>query len=407
MFHLVEAAKRIQPLLIEWRRHLHQHPEIGAEVPETAAFVAERLREMGLTVREKVGGFGVVGLLEGSYSGPTLAIRADMDALPITEETGLPFASKHPGRMHACGHDGHTAILLGTAKILAAHRDGLKGKVKFIFQPAEEGPGGAKPMIEDGALSNPPVDAIIGLHLGVIWDLPPGTVGVRPGSMMASTDRFEIRIKGKGGHGAMPHQTVDAVVVGAQVVTALQTIVSRRVDPLEPVVVTVGSLHAGSTFNVIADTAVLKGTVRCFQEALREKIRREIEMIARGVAAGMGAEATVDYLPGHPPLINDPNFTDFFVGVARDILGEKRVVTLPYPTMGGEDMSYFLNAVPGTYFFLASGNPAKGIVYPHHHPKFDIDEDVLWLGTALFAETAWRWLGNAAQFSPGPEPAGD
>lgn len=396
MSFLAEEARRVQSRLVQWRRHLHQNPEIGTEVPQTAAFVAGRLREMGLAVRDGVGGLGVVGLLEGGHPGPTLAIRADMDALKVTEETGLPFASKHPGRMHACGHDGHTAIALGTAEILASHREQLQGNVKFIFQPAEEGPGGAKPMIQDGALLNPKVDAVIGLHLGVIWDLPPGTVGVRSGPMMASTDRVEITIKGKGGHGAMPHQTVDAVAIGAQVVTALQTIVSRRVDPLEPAVVTIGSFHAGTTFNVIADTAVMQGTVRCLRESLRQRMPEHIERMVQGVATGMGAEASLNYLPGHPVLENDPEFTAFFAGVAKEVLGEGKVVTLSQPTMGGEDMSYFLNEVPGTYFFLASGNPAKGIVYPHHHPRFDIDEDVLWMGVALFAEAAWRWLDNQA-----------
>lgn len=392
MSALVEEARNLQSRLVEWRRYLHQHPEVGAEVPETAAFVAARLKDMGLSVRQGVGGHGVVGVLEGARPGPCFAIRADMDALSITEETGLPFASKYPGRMHACGHDGHMAMALGAAQVLAAVRDRLPGSVRFVFQPAEEGPGGAKPMIEDGVLENPRVGAIIGLHMGVIWDVPSGSVGVMPGPMMAAMDRVDITIRGKGGHGAMPHKTVDAVCVGSQVVCALQTVVSRRVSPLEPAVVTIGSFHSGTAFNIIAGTATLEGTVRCLSESLRQRMPGYIEGIVRGVASGMGAEYEFKYTWQYPVLENDPEFTEFFAGVAREVLGSERVIQLPEPTMGGEDMAFFLKEVPGTFFFLGSGTPERGTAHPHHNPRFDIDEEVLWIGTALFAETAWRWL---------------
>lgn len=389
----MELAKDI----IEWRRHLHAHPETGAETPETAAYVAGILRNLGLEVRTGVGGHGVVGLLRGTAENGrkdhrTIAVRADMDALNVQEETGLEFASKVPGRMHACGHDGHVAMALGAATILSRMKDDVRGNVKFIFQPAEEGPGGAKPMIEDGVLRDPRVDAIIGLHMGCIWNVPTGSVGVRPGAMMAAMDRFEVLVKGKGGHGAMPHQTCDALYVGAQIVSALQGIVSRRTNPLSPIVITVGQFHSGSAFNIIPGTAWLEGTTRCLDEALRARLPEMIREVAQGVAATMGAECEVTYHWGYPVLINDRGFTDFFSNVARDVLeaaGGGTVQELPEPTMGGEDMAYYLREVPGAFFFLGS---RPEVAYPHHNPKFDIDESTLPLGAALLAEAARRWL---------------
>ena len=391
---LVEAARGLQEQMVEWRRHLHQYPEVGTDLPLTAAFVADRLREMDLDLRERVGGYGVVATLRGDNPGRTIAIRADMDALSIQEETGLPFASRHPGVMHACGHDGHMAMALGAARVLKEHRASLRGNVKFLFQPAEEGPGGAKPMIDDGALEDPMVDAVIGCHLGVIWDIPSGHVGVKQGPLMAAMDGVDITIQGKGGHGAMPHLTVDAVAVGAQVVSALQTIASRRVSPLDPVVITIGTFSGGTAYNIIAETVQMSGTVRCLNEEVHQRLPGLIEEIAKGVASGMGAGCQVNYRWGYPVLENDPAFTEFFASVARDVLGPERVQEIPRPTMGGEDMAFFLQKVPGTYFFLGSGTASRGTAYPHHNCRFDMDEDVLWMGTALFAETASRWLGR-------------
>lgn len=400
---VVQESRGIQDQLVQWRRHLHENPEVGTETPETAAYVAAALRDIGLAVREGVGGHGVVAVLQGGglgvsrvpggSGGParTFAVRADMDALSIQEETGLAFASKRPGKMHACGHDGHTAMALGAAKVLSLAKEHLAGNVKFIFQPAEEGPGGAKPMIEDGVLDDPKVNAIIGLHMGVLWDVPSGSVGVMPGPMMAAMDRFEMVVKGQGGHGAMPHQAIDAVCAASQLVTALQTIVSRRVNPLAPAVVTVGKFHAGTAFNIIAATAALEGTVRCLDEGLRKRMPEYIREIAEGVCRGMGAECELSYFWGYPVLENDCAFTEFFAGVARDVLGADRVARLPEPTMGGEDMAYYLREVPGTFFFLGS-RPSSGPVHPHHNSKFDIDEGTLWTGAALLAETARRWL---------------
>jgi amidohydrolase len=393
----IGMARELAKDIVKWRRHLHAHPETGTETPETAAYIAAVLRELGIEVRTGVGGHGVVGVLRGSpgdgrHDTRTIAVRADIDALNVQEETGLEFASKVPGRMHACGHDGHVAIALGAATILSRMKDGLKGNVKFIFQPAEEGPGGAKPMIEDGALRDPQVDAIVGLHMGCLWNVPSGSVGVMPGAMMAAMDRFEILVKGKGGHGAMPHQTIDALYVGAQVVSALQGIASRRTNPLSPIVVTVGQFHSGSAFNIIPGTAWLEGTVRCLDEELRARIPDMIREVAQGVSAAMGAECEVKYHLGYPVVINDRDFTEFFAGVARDVLeaaGRGTVQQIPEPTMGGEDMAYYLREVPGTFFFLGSRHE---VAYPHHNPKFDIDESTLPLGAALLAETARRWL---------------
>ncbi len=398
MSSLIDAARKLQDQLVTWRRDLHRIPEVGLELPKTARYVAEVLRNLGLEVREGVGGHGVVAVLRGRKGpGRTFAIRADMDALPVQEETGLPFASQHPGRMHACAHDGHMAMALGAAQVLSENRHRLPGCVKFIFQPAEEGPGGAKPMIDDRCLEEPRVDAIIGLHLGNIWDLPSGTVGVKAGPMMAATDRFEITVRGKGGHGAMPHNTQDALCIAAQLVGALQTVVSRNLSPLAPAVLTVGRFHAGTAFNIIAETAHLEGTVRCLSEEIRQQIPQHMERIIRGITQAGGAQYEFSYHWGYPVLVNDPDFTAFFAQVAREVVGSERVRELDVPTMGGEDMAYYLQQVPGTFFFLASGTEEKGTKYPHHNPRFDFDEEVMWIGTALFVETAMRWLSGAVR----------
>ncbi len=393
MTGILERAKEFQDRMVLWRRHVHMYPEIGLETPKTAAFVADVLGGMGLSVRQKVGGHGVVAVLEGNSPGPVIAIRADMDALPMEELTGLPFASRNKGFMHACGHDGHVAIALGAAGVLSQVRHALRGSVKFMFQPAEEGPGGALPMISDGALEDPNVDAVVGLHLWVSEDFPSGAVGIRPGPLMAATDRARITIKGEGGHGAMPHEAVDALCVGAHVVTALQTVVSRRASPLQPVVITVGTFQAGTAANIIAEEATLECTVRCLDSDLHGRLPHYIEAVVRGICQAMGADYEFDYVRGYPVLENDLGFTAFFADVARSLLGTESVVTLREPTMGGEDMAYFLQKVPGTYFFLGS-SPAGDRFYPHHNPRFDIDEDVFWIGAGLLAETALRWLNK-------------
>jgi amidohydrolase len=392
LFNIVEEAKKMQDQIVAWRRELHQIPEVGLELPQTAAYVADKLSEMGIEYRTEVGVSGIVGLIKGKEDGKTIAIRGDMDALPIVEKTGLPFASTN-GNMHACGHDTHAAMLLGTAKILNDNKDKLKGNIKLLFQPAEEGPGGAKPMIDDGALENPKVDAVLGQHIGIIFkEIGTGEVGVCYGNLEASLDKFEIKVIGKGCHGAMPETGVDPIVISAQVINALQTIISREINPIEPAVITIGEIHGGRAFNIIPDFVSLIGTVRAISQDVREKIASRMEEIVANVTKSMRGTYEFNHLFGHPPLVNNPEFTKEFVETAKKVVGEEKIIEISYPTMGCDDMSYFLEKVPGTFFLLGGGNEAKGIIAPHHSSKFDVDEDVFWTGTALLAQGAVDWL---------------
>jgi amidohydrolase len=386
----------ILPGVVADRRHLHQHPELGYQEVKTAAFVADRLRALGVEdVRTGIAKTGVTGLIEGTGSGPgdgkVVLLRADMDALPIQEENEVEYRSTVPGTMHACGHDAHTAMLLGTARLLRDRRDRFAGTVKVLFQPAEEGGGGARVMIGEGVLEDPKVDVAFGIHMA--QEEPVGTVSVRPGPMMAAADRFTIIVKGKGGHGAQPHLCIDPVAVGAQIVTALQTIVSREVDPTEPAVVTVGAFRAGEAANVIPDTAEMRGTVRSFNPALREQLATRIPELIRGIAAAMRAEVEINYVYGYPPTVNDPAMTEFVQGVLGEVLGADNVLPAPLH-MGAEDFSYFLEAVPGCFWFVGSRNPAKGFVWGHHHPKFDIDEDAMAIGMETMTRVVLRYLGG-------------
>jgi len=374
--------RALQPQLVEWRRSLHQRPELGFKEQLTAQFIAQKLQEWGIEHKTGIATTGIVATIASNYPGPVLAIRADMDALPVQEENDVPYCSQHDGIMHACGHDGHIAIALGTAYYLSQHREDFTGTIKIIFQPAEEGPGGAKPMIEEGVLKNPDVDAIIGLHL---WNnLPIGTVGVRTGALMAAVECFRCTILGKGGHGAMPHQTVDSVVVSAQIVNALQTIVARNVDPIESAVVTVGELHAGTAQNVIADTARMKGTVRYFNPKLEGYFGKRIEQVIAGVCQSQGASYELDYWHLYPPVINNAKIAELVRSVASEVVETPAGIVPECQTMGGEDMAFFLQAVPGCYFFLGAANPAKDLAYPHHHPRFNFDETALGMGVEIF-----------------------
>jgi len=384
--------RALQPRLTHWRRQIHQHPELGFKEQQTAAFISQKLSEWGIEHRRAVAQTGIVAVIPGHKPGPVLAIRADMDALPIEELNDVEYRSQHPGVMHACGHDGHVAVALGTAYYLSQHPDSFGGTVKIIFQPAEEGPGGAKPMIEDGALENPKVDAIIGLHL---WNnLPLGTVGVRTGPLMAATEYFHCTIHGRGGHGAIPHQTVDSIVVASQVVNALQTIVARNIDPLKAAVVTIGELHAGSAVNVIADHARLSGTVRYFDEAYDGFFERRLGEIIGGVCQAHGAAFNLDYHALYPPVVNDPDIADLVRSAALSVVETPAGIVPECRTMGGEDMSFFLKAVPGCYFFLGSANEAKGLAYPHHHPRFNFDESALATGVEMFVRCVESFCRN-------------
>ena len=375
--------------LIEWRRDFHAHPELAYQENRTAGIVAEHLQQCGYEVKTAIGQTGVLGILNGKAGGKTLMLRADMDCLPVQEENEAAYKSIHEGRMHACGHDGHTAILMAVAEQLQAKKQTLKGTTKLVFQPAEEGGNGAERMIQDGVLANPKVDAAFGLHL---WnDRPVGKVALNPGPLMAGVDSFDLTIHGKGGHGAAPHQTIDTIVASAQVINNLQTIVSRNVDPLETAVVTVASIHAGSAFNVIAESAALKGTVRYFSPSLGEQLPKMIERIVAGTTQSLGATYSLKYEKLTPPTINDAAMAEFIREVASEVVGSENV-TMNARTMGGEDMSFFLNEVPGCFFFVGSRNEQRNLIYPHHSPKFDFDEDAMEIGVEILCRAAEKFL---------------
>ncbi|HEX8832514.1 MAG TPA: amidohydrolase [Longimicrobium sp.] len=379
-------------LLIRTRRDLHQHPELAFEEVRTARIVAERLRAAGYDVETGIAETGVVGTLRGGNgAGPTLLLRADMDALPIVEETAHDFRSTIDGKMHACGHDAHTAIGLAVAERLAANRHAWGGTVKYVFQPAEEGGQGALRMIEQGVLEG--VDQALGLH---VWmGIPSGIVGVTPGPFMASAGEFELTIRGHGGHGAMPEQTVDAVVIGSHIVVALQSIVSRTVSPLESAVVTVGAFHAGTAQNVIAESARLIGTVRAFEVDACEELPRRIERIAAGICQAMGATYEFHYRQDTPPTINDPAMAELVRAAAEEVVGAERVRFGPQVrTMAAEDFGEFLLRVPGCYFFVGAMNEAKGHVHPHHNPRFDICEDCMPVAVEVLERAALRALNG-------------
>jgi amidohydrolase len=381
--------------MVELRRLLHASPELSFQEEKTPTMIADYLERIGVEVVRGVGGRGVVGYVKGEKPGKTVALRADFDALPIQEETGLPFASKTPGVMHACGHDGHTATLLVLAKVLMEHRTQLAGTVVLIHQFAEElAPGGAIEMIKDGCLKG--VDAIYGTHL---WStMPLGQIGYRQGPIMAAADRFELLIRGQGGHGAIPHETVDSIAVAASVVNQLQYIVSRNIDPLKSAVVSIGSLHAGGAFNVIADSAEIVGTVRTFNSAIQDLIIDRIEQITKGICEAMGAEYSYRYKKGYPAVVNDPVETKYFVQAAKSVLDERSVHEME-AVMGGEDFSYYLQQVPGTFFFTGAGNVDQGIVYPHHHPKFNFDEKAMLLAAKCLGKAALDFLHRSQSSS--------
>ncbi len=389
---LRESIDEMMPGVVADRRHLHEHPELGFHEVGTARFVAERLQALGVEdIQTGIAETGVTGVIRGGQGpGKTVLLRADMDALPIVEENDVPYRSRHDGVMHACGHDGHTAMLLGVARVLTERKEDFAGTVKLLFQPAEEmPPGGAKPMIEAGVLDDPPVDAVFGIHLD--QDAPVGKVSLAGGPVMAAADRFTIVIKGKGGHGAKPQTAIDPIAIGSQIVVALQTLISREYDPVATGVVSVCAFLSGSAFNVIPDTAELRGTVRTFTAENRAMLSERIPELVRGIAAAMRAEAEVTYDFGYPASINDPAMTDLVREVVTEVVGAENVIAAE-PQMGAEDFSYFLERRPGSFFFIGSNNAARGLTWGHHHPRFDIDEAALAIGIESVAKTALRYL---------------
>lgn len=358
--------------VVEWRRYMHQCPELSFQEEKTARYITEKLLRFGLEVKTNVGGHGVIGILRGNHPGKTIALRADFDALPIHDEKETPYKSQTPGVMHACGHDGHTAALLGTAKILSQFRDKLKGNVVFIFQHAEETPpGGAKFMIEDGALDG--VDYVFGAHLDS--QKPLGQIALGEGYQMAAVDKFSIQIQGKGGHAARPQDSVDSIVVGSEIVSALQKIISRGVSPLKSAVLSIGVFQSGNAFNVIADKAVLEGTVRTFDSDIRKCVEQQFRTILDGITAAYGASYKLVYLNGYPALYNHPEETRIVKELLTEEFSAENIVAME-PSMGAEDFSYYLLEKPGTYFKVGS-QTSKETSYPHHHPKFDFDERAL------------------------------
>ncbi len=391
MPNFLSQARELFPYTQSLRRDFHMHPELGFREIRTGGIVAKELETLGLEVTKGVGKTGVVGLLEGGKPGPTLLLRFDMDALPIVEETGAEYASQNSGVMHACGHDGHTAIGLTVARMLHAHRNELAGAVKFCFQPSEEGhngeeAGGAEMMLRDGVLDSPKVDMTLSMHL---WnERPLGWVHVAKGPVMAGAEQFKIKLIGRGGHGAAPNATIDPIIAAVQVVSAAQSIVARNVGPLETAVVSFTMLHSGTAFNVIPQEATLEGTIRTFDLGVRLKVLERFEGIVRGVASAMGCQVEMEVKRLTPALQNADDVTGRVKQTARRVLPDAHHDNTPYLTMGAEDMAFMQEKAPGCYFFVGSADRARGLDYGHHHPKFDFDEDALISGAALMASAA-------------------
>ncbi|HBY93770.1 MAG: amidohydrolase [Ardenticatenaceae bacterium] len=385
----VALAKSLEDEMIARRRDFHRHPELGFQEVQTAGLVAAELHQLGVEVRTGVGRTGVVGVLEGDRPGPTILLRFDMDALPIAEANSTDYVSQTPGVMHACGHDGHTAIGLAVVKMLAPLRQQMAGRVKFVFQPAEEGLGGALAMVKDGVMESPAPDRSLALHM---WnEKPVGWVAATDGPAMAASDKFTITLQGKGGHGALPFQSKDPVVAAAQIISALQTVVARNVNALDSAVVSVTSIQGGEAFNVIPDSVNMRGTIRTFTPNVREVVARRFEQVVRGIAEALGCLATIELEVTTPAVVNDSQMSTAVRALAQNLSGVTHVVGAER-TMGSEDMAYMMEKVPGCYFFVGSANPERGLDFPHHHPRFDFDERALPLGAALMAQAAASYV---------------
>ena len=387
-------CKDLQSNLVSMRRDLHKIPELGLNLPKTRAYVIAKLDEYGIpyTLSEKDS--SIIATLKGGKPGKTVALRADMDALPIQEETGVDYMSTHEGCMHACGHDAHTAMLLGAAKVLAAHRDELCGEVRFLFQTAEELAKGAPIVVENGGLDG--VDAVFGTHIGSIIskDIPTGTFIVCPGPVMASFDRFVIKVKGAGCHGSTPEKGIDPVNIAAHIVTSLEAVSAREFNAFIPNVITIGRIAGGHQYNIIPGEVEIEGTTRAFSEDVRQRMATRIGEISEATAAAFGGsvEFTMDW--GASPVINDAACAAFAASAVKDIFDDKLITSVEYPNMGGEDFAVYLGKVPGAFMFLSSANPAKGTDVAHHNAKFNVDEDVLWMGSAAFVAITEKYLND-------------
>lgn len=388
----IKLEKDNEDLCIKIRRDLPMIPELELDLPKTSKYVKDKLDEWNIPYIEYINGNGIVALIEGNEPGDCMDIRADMDALPVTEETGLEFASTLQGKMHSCGHDSHTAILLTAGKIINENKDKLKGCVKLIFQPGEEIPGGAKPMIDEGALENPRPKYMIGQHGGGLYEEPTGTIGFKENALMASMDRFSIRVNGKGGHGAHPHTSIDPIIISGEILLGLQKIISREISPVDNGLVSVCKIQGGTSQNIIPDYVDMLGTARSLDEETRDIIEKRIGEISKGIAETYGGTVDYNYERMYPVLNNDPEFTRHVKEIAKKLF-PNNVVDIPKPTMGGEDMAFFLQEVPGTYVFISNLYPHKdGKFYSNHNSKFDLDEREFYKGVSLFVATVFETL---------------
>lgn len=385
--NIVQDIKAMEQEIINWRRWFHQHPEVGFESFEAAGEIERILKEIGYKEIRRYAKTGVVAFLEVNRSYDTVALRADIDALPILEENIVDYVSLNEGKMHACGHDAHIAMLLGASKYLFQNQDKLKSNLLLIFQPGEEGYGGAKVMLEEGLFKDYPYSKVFGCHIGLIFpELKSGQIGLSYEPVMAATSEFKAIIKGKGGHGAMPQTTVDPIVIAGNIISSVQTIISRNLAPTDTAVLSFGKIEGGTAFNIIPEEVTLSGTIRYLDEKSGRKIISRLTEIVEGIALSYGGWAKVEILSGYPAVVNDQKLTGIVNEKLIEMFGYSDIIELKKPTMGGEDMAYFLQMAPGCFFFLGAGNEEKGIIYPHHHPKFDIDEEVMWKGTAAFCQ---------------------
>lgn len=388
-----EICKDLQDEIVTMRRDLHQIPEIGGDLPETKAYVIKKLTEMGIPFTENKSDSGLMAEIRGEKPGKTIALRADMDALPIQEANEVEYISRHEGIMHACGHDAHTAMLLGAARVLSENKERIPGTVRLLFQTDEEGSRGAERTIKEGGIQG--ADAVFGTHIGTILskDIPSGTMVCTPGCCMASFDKFVIRVKGNGCHGSTPEKGVDPINIASHIVINLQEIVAREIAATKPVVLTIGHMEAGFAYNVIPSEALIEGTIRALEEDVRQELARRIKEVAEATARTFRGEVEYEMIWGAPPVISDPEMAALAADCAREVVGESRVIDrVDAPNMGGEDFAYFLNQVPGAFMFLSSSNPEKHTDIPHHNPRFNVDEDVLWIGSAMFVKIAERFL---------------
>jgi len=385
-----DKVENLYPEFIEIRRYLHENPELSKKEYNTQKYILKILDKFKVDIDDRVRGTGICAVIKGQLPGKTIAFRADMDALKISEETGLSFSSKNKNVMHACGHDSHMTILLGTIMVLNEFKDKLKGNVKFIFQPAEESTGGAKEMIEDGVLNSPRVDLILAGH---IWpELETGTIGIKKGPIMSSPDIFEIKITGKGGHAGKPDKVIDPILIGSEIITAIENKILRPSNPFEPIVITSCSINSGNSYNIVPDTCTIKGTVRTFHEKNRLYVEKKMRNLINSIANLSGAKANFKYERRFPPTINNPDVIDFVNKSSSEIIGSSNVIDIKYPSMSSEDFSYFLNEVPGAYIFIGTRNEKENLIYDLHNPKFTIDENSLKIGVKVFTKAAIDFL---------------